>query len=79
LICAGVKFGYVRLGNNVVWGVGVAGLLNQALSKVFTSKGEEARGDWRKLRNLHSSPEFNGIIKSRRTEMGGACGTYKGE
>ena len=76
-----MRFGYVRSGKNVGCGAG-GGVLNQTMSKGFGPLGEEATGDWRKLpnealQNLHSSPDINGMIKSNRTQMGGACSTFQ--
>jgi hypothetical protein len=56
---------------------------NRVLRRIFGPKTDEATGDWRRLRNeelndLYSSPNIIRVIKSRRLEMGGACGTYGG-
>ena len=46
-------------------------------------KRDEVTGDWRKLHNeelsdLYSLPNIVRVVKSRRMEMGGACGAYGG-
>jgi uncharacterized membrane protein len=44
---------------------------NRVLTRIFTPKGDEVTGDWRKLhyeelRNLHLSPNITRQIKSRK-------------
>ena len=56
---------------------------NRVLRRVFGPKRDEVKGDWRKLHNeelsdLYSLPNIVRVVKSRRMEMGGACGAYGG-
>jgi hypothetical protein len=49
---------------------------NRMLRKIFGSKRDEVKGDWRKqyneeLRSLYSSPNIIRIIKSRRMRWAG--------
>jgi hypothetical protein len=49
---------------------------NRVLRRLFGPKRDEATGEWRKLHNeelrdLHSSPSINRIIKSRRMRWAG--------
>jgi hypothetical protein len=50
------------------------------LRRIFGPKREED-GSWRKLHNgelhsLYSSPYIVRVIKSRKDEVGGTCGTH---
>src|SRR5215469_12774855 len=56
---------------------------NRVLRRVFGPKRDEVTGKWRKshneeLRDLYSLPNIVRVVKSRRMEMGGACGAYRG-
>ena len=53
------------------------------LRRVFGSKRDEVRGEWRKLHNeelsgLYSLPNIVRVIKSRRMRWWGPCGAYGG-
>ena len=53
---------------------------NRMLRRIFGSKRDEVRGEWRRLHNeelyaLFSSPNIIRAIQSRR-QMGGACSMY---
>jgi hypothetical protein len=54
---------------------------NRVLRRMFGPKRDEVTGEWRKLHNgelhnLSSSPGIIRQIKSRRIEVGRACGTH---
>jgi hypothetical protein len=54
---------------------------NRVLRRIFGPKRDEVTGEWRKLHNgvlhnLYSSPGIIRQTKSRRFEVGGACGTH---
>jgi hypothetical protein len=54
---------------------------NRMLRKIFGARRDDGAGDWRRLHNeelhdLYSSPDIAWVIKSKKNEMGGACGTY---
>ena len=56
---------------------------NRVLRRVFGPKRDELTGGWRKLHNeelneLYSLPNIVRVVKSRRNEMGRACGAYGG-
>jgi hypothetical protein len=56
---------------------------NRVLRRIFGLKREEMVGGWRRLHNeelynLHTSPNFIGVIKSRRLEWAG-CVAHMGE
>ena len=56
---------------------------NRVLRKVFGPKMDEVTGEWKKLHNeelndLYSLPNIVRVVKSRRIEMGRACGAYGG-
>ena len=56
---------------------------NRVLWRIFGPKRDGVRGEWRKLHNeklndLYPSPNIVRGIKSRKNEMGVACGTYGG-
>ena len=49
---------------------------NMVLRRIFGSKRDEVRGDWRKLHNeelndLYCAPNIFGVIKSRRMRWAG--------
>jgi hypothetical protein len=49
---------------------------NRVLRRIFGPKRDEVTGDWRKLhkeelRNLYSSPNIIGMVKSRRMRWQG--------
>ena len=51
--------------------------------RVFGPKRDEVTGEWRKLHNeelrdLYSLPNIVQVVKTKKNEMGGACGTYGG-
>ena len=51
------------------------------LKRIFGPKRDEVREKWKKLHNeelndLYCSPYIVRVIKSRKNEMGGACGTH---
>ena len=57
---------------------------NRFLRRIFGPRRVEVTGEWRKLHNeelndLYSSPNIIQVIKLKKNEMGGACGTYEGE
>ena len=53
---------------------------NKVLRRIFGPRRDEVTGDWLRLHNelndLYSSPNIVRVIKSRRIEMGWACGAY---
>jgi len=54
---------------------------NNVLRRLFGSKRDEVKGEWRKLHNeelndLYSSRNIVWVIKSRRIKMGGTCVAY---
>ena len=54
---------------------------NRVLRRVFGLRREEVTGEWRRLHNeelndLYTLPNIVRVIKSRRNEMGWACGAY---
>ena len=56
---------------------------NRVLRRVFGAKRDEVTGEWKKLRNeelndLYSLPNIVRVVKSRRNELGRACGAYGG-
>ena len=56
---------------------------NRVMRRVFGPKRDEVTGEWRKLHNdelsdLYSLPNIVRVVKSRKNEMGGACGAYGG-
>ena len=56
---------------------------NRVLRRVFGPKRDEVTEEWRKLHNKelsdrYSSPNIVRVVKSRRNEMGEACGAYGG-
>ena len=56
---------------------------NRVLRIVFGPKKDDITGEWRKLHSeelsdLCSLPNIVLVVKSRRNEMGGACGVYWG-
>ena len=56
---------------------------NRVLRRVFGPKRDEVTGEWRKLHNeelneLYSLPNIVRVVKSRRMNMGRACGAYGG-
>jgi hypothetical protein len=57
---------------------------NRLLREVFGAKREEVTGDWRKLHNeelnnLYCSSKIFSGDQIDKTEMGGACSTYRVE
>jgi hypothetical protein len=55
---------------------------NRVLRKIFGPKRDEETGGRRKLHNeelhnFYASPNIIETIKSRKDEMGGACGTHR--
>jgi len=51
------------------------------LKRIFGPKRDEVTEKWKKLHNeelndLYCSPYIVRVIKSRKNEMGGACGTH---
>ena len=51
------------------------------LRRIFGQRRDEVTGEWRRLHNeelndLYSSPNIVRVTKSRKNEMGWACGTY---
>jgi len=56
---------------------------NRVLRRVFGPKRDEVTREWRKLHNeelndQYSLPSIVRVVKSRRKEMGRACGAYGG-
>ena len=56
---------------------------NRVMRRLFGSKRDEVTGEWRKLHSdelsdLYSLPNIVRVVKSRKNEMGGACGAYGG-
>jgi hypothetical protein len=56
---------------------------NRVLRRVFRPKRDEVTREWRKLHNEELSyryPLHNimRVVKSKKNEMGGACGAYGG-
>jgi len=56
---------------------------NRVLRRVFGSKRDELKGEWRKLHNeelsdMYSLPNIVRVVKSRRMSWAGACGAYGG-
>jgi hypothetical protein len=54
---------------------------NRVLRRIFVSKRDEVKREWRKLRNeelndLYFSPNVVRVIKTRRILMGGAHSAY---
>ena len=54
---------------------------NMVLRRIFGHRRDQVTGEWRRLHNeelndLYSSPNIVRVIKSRRKEMGWACGAY---
>jgi hypothetical protein len=53
----------------------------RVLRKIFGPKRDEVTGEWRRLHNeelsdLYSSPNIIRVIKSKKSEVSGACSTY---
>jgi hypothetical protein len=56
------------------------GFENRVLRRIFGSKRDEVRGEWRRLHNeklndLYSSLNIIRVIKRKNNEMGGVCST----
>jgi hypothetical protein len=52
-------------------GTQTEGVENRVLRRIFGPKREEVAGDWRRLRNLYSSPYIIRLIKSKRMRGSG--------
>jgi hypothetical protein len=60
-----------NLGSHIKGRPQTEGVLEHGVEKIFGPLMDEATGDWRKQyieehRDMHSSPDIAGIIKSRR-------------
>jgi hypothetical protein len=54
------------------------------LRKIFGPQTNEVTGEWRRLHNeelydMYSSQNIVRVIKSKKSDVGGACSTYGGE
>jgi hypothetical protein len=57
---------------------------NGMLRKILGPKTDEVTGEWRRLYNeelydMYSSQNIIWVIKSKKNDVGGVCGTYGGE